>query len=409
MSHFTVLVAARNREELEALLLPYHEYECTGIEEYLEWVDKTDEGRNLFENEMEPFVKLPGGEIRSKYDDAFYVETPPRSDDPFRMKRSEFRLPEGAEIVEMTRAEAGLETFEEFVQDYYGAKPIPGKPGRWGRLTNPNAKWDGWQVGGRWTGTLRLKPRKLLLLRGNTEVAGLNRNEVDFLVNLYLTKPAKFNEVVAKYEGRTDEIRSAVAQIAEGPKEDVFVRPEGAENGTPGLLTEPNTDPERADSALAGDVDWDAILQGQIDRKMNTYAVFRDALDKARLSVSLDGEKARAAETWAQRDACRAAFKSLEDWTLCCLADRLSGLHLFETFGFYADLFYKGEDEYRAAFKGQALTWAFVDGEGRWVERAEMGWWGLHGDVDGDYDAAFWKFVRSLDASQRVWIVDCHI
>ena len=39
MSHFTVLVNVPEGEELDAVMLPYHEYECTGIEEYTELVD----------------------------------------------------------------------------------------------------------------------------------------------------------------------------------------------------------------------------------------------------------------------------------------------------------------------------------------------------------------------------------
>jgi len=38
MSHFTVLVSAKDDEELEQKLLPFHEYECTGIEQYLEFI-----------------------------------------------------------------------------------------------------------------------------------------------------------------------------------------------------------------------------------------------------------------------------------------------------------------------------------------------------------------------------------
>ncbi len=43
MSHYTTYVITKtdSRNELDRLMLPYHEYECTGITDYCEYVDKT--------------------------------------------------------------------------------------------------------------------------------------------------------------------------------------------------------------------------------------------------------------------------------------------------------------------------------------------------------------------------------
>ena len=45
MSHFTtyVITKTKNREELDKLMLPYHEYECTGITDYCVHIDKSEE------------------------------------------------------------------------------------------------------------------------------------------------------------------------------------------------------------------------------------------------------------------------------------------------------------------------------------------------------------------------------
>jgi len=45
---------------------------------------------------------------------------------------------------------------EEFVEDYHGYKRD--KHGNWGYYESPNAKWDWYQVGGRWAGSFLLKP-----------------------------------------------------------------------------------------------------------------------------------------------------------------------------------------------------------------------------------------------------------
>lgn len=102
MSHFTVLVIGPDHEKQ---LQPYHEYECTGIDdEYVVDVDVTD---------------------RLLADHAKYGEGKP---------------------------------FAEFLEGWTSAVE---RDGRYYEHTNPNAKWDWYQVGGRWTGTLKLKPQAI--------------------------------------------------------------------------------------------------------------------------------------------------------------------------------------------------------------------------------------------------------
>lgn len=102
MSHFTVLVIG---DDVESQLQPYHEYECTGIEdEYVKFVPA--------EESLE--------DMTAKYEE---------------------------------HKEEG-QSFEEFIKDWYGYHQ---ENGVWGRKTNPNSKWDWYQVGGRWSGFLKLK------------------------------------------------------------------------------------------------------------------------------------------------------------------------------------------------------------------------------------------------------------
>jgi hypothetical protein len=105
MSHFTVLVIGK---EIDKQLQPYHEYECTGIEDQYVTFVGTDETE---EELQEIFVKM-----KDKYN---------------------------------------YKTFDDFMTNYYGYIQQNGK---WGRLTNPNSKWDWWVIGGRWTGFFKLKP-----------------------------------------------------------------------------------------------------------------------------------------------------------------------------------------------------------------------------------------------------------
>lgn len=261
MSHFTVLVPAKDQAELEARLLPYHEYECTGIEAYTE------------------FVPHDMDELQKDY--AEYGDGRP---------------------------------FDEFIPDWCGG--FKNEQGVWGRKTNPNAKWDWWVIGGRWSGTLLLKP----------------------------------------------------GSWGKGT------------NGEGGVMSSANTDPKRADSALAGDIDWDAMQAEQCAEKLDLYRKWQSLPDKDTVDD----------------DAYR---KALMDSDLFWV-DRLES----------DDLNSMTEAEYVAKWgEARAGTFAYIDLDAKWNARADMGWFAMESDHNEDYHAAWRQFVRSLPAEQRVYVVDCHI
>jgi hypothetical protein len=160
MSHFSLLVITDTKpdqDELQRILLPWHEHECTGLTDYCVWVDKTDELRADWETKKDAVVVLADGTVLSRYDNRFWS----RGTDPFAQQV--FTLPAGAREDERPTREMEP-NFEAWAKDYDGAEPIPGKPGRIGRFTNPNKQWDWWVVGGRWRGWLRTRagaPREL--------------------------------------------------------------------------------------------------------------------------------------------------------------------------------------------------------------------------------------------------------
>lgn len=105
MSHFAVLVIGENVEEQ---LQPYHEYECTGVEDsYVVWIDMDEEVRKEWNDD---------GETHKQ----------------------------------------DYKNIQEFAEDWFGCEL---KDGKFGRYTNPNKKWDWWVIGGRWTGYFRLREK----------------------------------------------------------------------------------------------------------------------------------------------------------------------------------------------------------------------------------------------------------
>jgi hypothetical protein len=154
MSHFSVMVIhdkELNDETLAPILQPWHEYECTGIvDQYVVEEDITDEVLEIF-NRDQKVVVLADGSMISRYDDRCYVITDDRC--------KTWKLPEGAVEKTVSADEArqigiGYKTMDECAEDHFGIEE-GARDGRYYQKTNPNKKWDWWQVGGRWSGMLK--------------------------------------------------------------------------------------------------------------------------------------------------------------------------------------------------------------------------------------------------------------
>jgi len=118
MSHFTVLVIG---EDVEKQLEPYHEFECTGRDDqYVQDVDVTEEYRQDWQ----------------KYGKGTFAE---------------YCATKGKRIIHSK---------EQINDDHKYGYTLANKTGEVAtviRRTNPNAKWDWYLVGGRWTGFFKLK------------------------------------------------------------------------------------------------------------------------------------------------------------------------------------------------------------------------------------------------------------
>lgn len=128
MSHFCVLVVGSHPK---SQLQPYHEFECTGYDdEFVQDVDITDEVLADFkrfteegkENPLEEALEWNGLENQ-------VVEDPAQLDISDTHKYR-YAIVKQGELVKVVKR------------------------------TNPNAKWDWYQIGGRFTGFLKMKPKK---------------------------------------------------------------------------------------------------------------------------------------------------------------------------------------------------------------------------------------------------------
>lgn len=372
MSHFSVLVIG---EDVEGQLQRYHEFECTGIDdEFVQDVDITDEARGEFTEGMLPRLRDPSGDLHSPYDDRFYREPTDAERQeigPFpgtgssqglswtskdwgdgRGYRAKVKfIPEGYAKVEIPNAQ--VETFAEFVADYYGAAPLPfgtrrGEEHKYGfarlgptgaveaviKRTNPDKKWDGWVIGGRWTGKLKLKAKALGMV------------------------------------------------------------------GRPGLMTEP-APPGYADQALKGDVDFEQMRDDAAAKARALWKTAREitggasweSWDDTRLRFPKDIETARR-EYWEQPaiELLEASGRDAFKWRI---DDDLA----------------LDEEVFVGRERGGACSFFAFVRDGVWTEKGSVGWFASVSDEMSQvqWDSAFNNMLDALPDDALLTVVDCHI
>lgn len=209
MSHFLAVVLVKASEiigpgtpfenlnsVLSARLQPFHEFECTGEDDqYVRDIDETQKTIDDYNDPKETrhMLRDRHGKLFSTSEDRFYRElTPEEVKDVGRMagtgfsdgkswtskdwedgkgyRTKMFFVPPGFE--EVTVPIKDVLTLREFVEDWHGKKVVDGEidlkdEHKYGYAifngdklvksidrTNPNAHWDYWTIGGRWTGAL---------------------------------------------------------------------------------------------------------------------------------------------------------------------------------------------------------------------------------------------------------------
>lgn len=397
MSHFAVLVIDTSEEgrDLTEVMQPFHEFECTGVDDrYVVDVDVTDERRADYEADEREFVVDPLGERYDVYDPQFWN---PATNEELKFidgsGRGSGDLPDGRRYVNdlwgtskyhvrvqsipqgwrvetfRTRDEM---SFEEYlttvakIEELRGRKRTDAhKYGYWRRdaegrtvvirRTNPNAKWDWWVVGGRYSGKLRvIDPRLADVGENGAFDQRPSAGTYDSTIRSNLDFEAMRLANVAR---RREAILGAI---------------------------------EHARKSNTG------LTEAEIMAVWHDYA----AIPQADLDHTLDALRERHPEDWRDRLAnvpgpMGVAF----------------GLNLPTAFNFIYGL-PRTTDLYAWAEAAPAITAFAVLKDGEWVENGTMGWWGIsHGET---MSAEAWEstvsmMVMDLPPHASITVVDCHI
>jgi hypothetical protein len=307
MSHFTVLVIGHNPEDQ---LQPFQE------------------------NNMDDCPKeyLAFNSVEDEYKERFAKENP----------NAQYESEEAYKVA-----------FDSYLKDRgYEKDPTTGQYGYW---ENPNAKWDWYQLGGRWTGFFKLKAdaNKEFAIQGS---AGL------------MTKPAGkgYADTALK---RDIDIAGMRAEEEKEAKER-YERIESIfPNGIPKI-----------------EIAWSKIIDSDGPYK----DMSRD--DRREFYHNQEGVKAWKEATHLKADEVSDDLRSFYIW-----ADQ--------------EDFQCSKEEYiKKAGDGVLLTFAVLK-DGKWYERGEMGWWACVSNEksEGEWEREFSQLIDELPEDTLLSVYDCHI
>lgn len=163
MSHFTVgvIVNKLTDEEVHKMLAPYQENNMEDCpKEYLEFNSVTEEYKEKYENNTRKMVRLENDNLVSECDDMFKKVI---KDEEHPIPTTRYEVPENLIKVEVPY-KVLYPTFKEYMEKWQGYK-LDEEMNDYGYWENPNAKWDWYEIGGRWN--------KLLLVKDSVDIEKL--------------------------------------------------------------------------------------------------------------------------------------------------------------------------------------------------------------------------------------------
>ena len=331
MSHFTVMVIG---DDAEQQLAPYHEYECTGNDDqYVIDVDCSDE--------IEEWLK-----------ETLWTGLDIDTDKPDYQHSEDAAKKHMNKVITQSRGawfeEVGMNVQAE-VQDYFGYRKDP--DGKYFQHTNPNAKWDWYQVGGRWSGFFKVKNAAEA---GHGERSWTNRDEASTPDYADITTKGNIDLITMQADIR-EERMTAFDQL---------------------LLAMGDTDP----------VSWTELRDG----------------------IDADGGNVDDAREAYKNTPFRKAISAYEMEHHVSIGGFMGSV--YEDFYLHLPLNQARVRYVETGVMNVVTPYAFVK-DGKWVERGEMGWWGMSSN-EKDKDAwavEFYKMFNALPDDTLITMVDCHI
>lgn len=276
---------------------------------------------------------------------------------------------------------------------------------------NPDAKWDWYQIGGRWSGELQLRANAAEDDYARGERSWTNENELPTPGTCDLARIRALDLVgmrdaaAAKAVDDWNEYASVVHGTPQHLPWQVYLdRVKDAETAAPG--PKPELEKEALDAVLAdlGLADVDAANQlKETDPGAHAHFLDRsrkelDAVDAAWQASTYTIQQARADYAAQPRIAALRAYDGYKGFLWDGPEDIFDHLD---------------RDEYVALQRAQAVPgFATLTHEGQWIEKGRMGWFGMSDETHDSTNAYLEQANTYLDGlPEDMWlaVVDCHI
>ena len=292
-------------------------------------------------------------------------------------------------------------SIDEFAQTYHGYRQDD--QGCWGYYHNPRAKWDWYELGGRWGGYLKLKEVKLLPEDENRVLEnGFTLGEIQNLVRLMQTNKEKFYETVEKYGLKNKDVVRCVMRYA------LHIYPSGYKHGGLDVFT---------NMAISnGETTIEEVMEkriGYCDQTIKEY------IDVAGMEAP---QRERAEKTWdefhtrgyaklmadvpkpSQETPFRIAYEKFPEEMKEWGNQTLGFMHGYDEFNRLATMSREEYVECASVWAPFALLWG-----GRWFEAGQMGWWGISTNHDEQWKGSFRELWKAIPDDALISTVDCHI
>ena len=196
------------------MLTPYMKNCCGEPDKrFMEFYDHEDELRAWYETAVVDRVVMPDGRLLSPRDEEFWVPHQQQDASKLDIQIYTRAIPEGLEIRKVSAHEV-YKTFEEFAHAYCeeGRDPTYNRYGFW---HNPNAEWDWYVIGGRWSPFFQLKKGRKGVI-GKPGVFGRSRDDIAGRADQALKRDIDFEAMRAERARQAAETYDAVAEAIEG-------------------------------------------------------------------------------------------------------------------------------------------------------------------------------------------------